>query len=239
MSLNAWLRYDVISRHLRAIGPVGSVLEIGCGGGGLGARLAAASAYTGVELDDTSLDLARRRVAAAGGGRVLMGDERDVVPPDETFDLVCAFEVLEHIEDDQAALRTWSRRIRGGGHLMLSVPAGSDRFGPSDEMAGHYRRYDDRQLRAVLEQAGLEVVDLRRVGFPLGYLLETTRNLIARRHLVAGESLEARTAKSGRLLQPPESLGIAFAAASAPFRLMQRPFRRHGTSLVALARRPA
>jgi SAM-dependent methyltransferase len=166
MSLNAWLRYDVIRRHLRDIGPVGSVLEIGCGGGGLGARLAAASAYTGVELDDTSLDLARRRVAAAGGGRVLMGDERDVVAPEETFDLVCAFEVLEHIEDDLAALRTWTRRIRPGGHFMLSVPAGSDRFGPSDEMAGHYRRYDDSQLRAVLQQAGLQVVDLQAGRVP-------------------------------------------------------------------------
>ena len=239
MSLNAWLRYDVIRRHLDRIGPVGSVLEIGCGGGGLGARLAASSAYTGVELDESSLALARERVAAAGGGRVLAGDERDVLEPHETFDLVCAFEVLEHIEDDAASLRAWSSRVRPGGHFMLSVPAGSERFGPSDRMAGHYRRYDDGQLRRVLETAGLRVVDLRRVGFPLGYLLERARNLIARRRIVDGESLEARTAKSGRLLQPPQPLGLVFEIASAPFRVLQRPVRRHGTSLVALAQRSA
>jgi len=45
------------------------------------------------------------------------------------YDMVCAFEVLEHLKRDEAALRDWITLVRPGGHLVLSVPAGPERFG--------------------------------------------------------------------------------------------------------------
>jgi SAM-dependent methyltransferase/glycosyltransferase involved in cell wall biosynthesis len=232
---NAWLRYDVIS-HLLPPG-VTDVLEIGCGQGSLGARLARHYRYVGVEPDQTSCAVAQRRISAAGGGEV-----RNVAFDalgDEQFDLVCAFEVLEHIEDDVATLKEWASRLRPGGWLLFSVPAHQRRFAPADELAGHFRRYDPEPLAALLASCGFTDIEIRQYGFPLGYLLEAGRNQIARRRLAAsaGQSLAERTAGSGRLLQPSGgTIGALTRWGTAPFRVLQRPFPNTGTGLVALAR---
>jgi SAM-dependent methyltransferase len=232
---NAWLRYDVIARLLPA--GITDVLEVGCGQGSLGARLTQRYRYLGVEPDQTSWAVASRRVSATGGGEVrnvavgALGDER--------FDLVCAFEVLEHIEDDATALKEWAVRLRPGGWLMLSVPAHQRRFAAADEMAGHFRRYDPGAMAALLASCGFTDIQIRQYGFPLGYLLEAARNQIARRRLApsAGQSLAERTAGSGRLLQPSSGVtGAVNRWGTAPFRVLQRAFPNAGTGLVALGR---
>jgi SAM-dependent methyltransferase len=232
---NAWLRYDVISRLL----PPGitDVLEIGCGQGSLGARLTQRYRYVGVELDQTSCAVARRRISATGDGEVRNISFSDL--GDERFDLVCAFEVLEHIEDDATTLKEWATRLRPGGWLMLSVPAHQRRFAPADEMAGHFRRYDPEAMAALLTSCGFTDIRIRQYGVPLGYLLEAARNQIARRRLAAspGQSLAERTAGSGRLLQPSGgAIGAVNRWGTAPFRTLQRAFPDRGTGLVALAR---
>jgi SAM-dependent methyltransferase len=231
---NAWLRYDVVQRML----PPGitDVLEVGCGQGAFAARLAQRYHYLGVEPDHTSWTVAHRRVSAMGAGEIRniavekLGDER--------FDLVCAFEVLEHIEDDAAAVKEWSSRLRPGGWLLLSVPAGPDQYGPWDELVGHFRRYDSAGITALLADCGFAAIETRLYGFPLGYLLETVRNVAARRRLTAAASSVAeRTAESGRLLQPSGRMrGLATQAGTAPFRVLQRAFPAKGTGLVVRAR---
>ena len=112
--------------------------------------------------------------------------------PGRTFDLVCAFEVLEHIEDDETALRDWVRLIRPGGHLLLSVPADPSRFGPMDEHAGHFRRYSVDRLTALAENVGLVDVRATVYGWPLGYALEAVRNrLDARRPSASPDASKA------------------------------------------------
>jgi glycosyltransferase involved in cell wall biosynthesis/SAM-dependent methyltransferase len=233
---NAWLRYDVITHILPA--GVTDVLEIGCGQGSLGARLAQRYRYLGVEPDRASWTVAQRRVSAVGPG----GEVRNV-PVDalstERFDLVCAFEVLEHIEDDATTLKEWAVRLRAGGWLLLSVPAHQRRYGPADELAGHFRRYDPEALTALLASCGFTDIEIRQYGFPLGYLLEAARNQIGRRRLAASgtQSLAERTAGSGRLLQPSGGMiGAATRWGTAPFRVLQRAFPNTGTGLVVLAR---
>jgi SAM-dependent methyltransferase len=219
---NAWLRWDVVERLLDGLDDVERVLEVGAGEGAVGARLARRYQYVGVEPDPVSRARARERV-----GTVL-----DVVP-DDSFDLVCAFEVLEHVEDDRAELGMWRDRLRPGGWLLLSVPAHEKRFGAADRRVGHFRRYNSDRLAELLSETGFETSELVTYGFPLGYALEAGRHLLARRG--EGEG----TAGSGRWLQPSDRLGWATRLGTAPFRLLQRPFARTrlGTGLVALARR--
>ena len=254
LAANAWLRWDVTRRLV----PDGArtVLEVGCGGGGFGARLSVGRDYLGVEPDQQSSATARARVTAAGaGGEVRTGTVEDVVDPDRRFDLVCAFEVLEHLEDDRAALADWVSRVRPGGWLLLSTPAFQARYAAWDEVVGHYRRYEPEQLRALLEAQGLVDVEVVVYGAPLGFPLEAARNALGRRrlrrsHVTApapeaapaqpdADTMKQLTSVSGRLFQPSGAVGGLLAqAGTAPFRLVQRRLPRTGTGLVARGRRP-
>lgn len=210
------------------------MLELGSGEGAFAVRLASAYDYVGVEPDDVAFAKARARLSELGRGTVV--HSLDELDPQRRFDLVCAFEVLEHIDDDAGALASWRDRLEPRGWLLLSVPAGERRYGAADLRAGHYRRYGPDRLAKVLGDAGFVVVRIERVGLPLGYALETLRHLIASRGRVGG-SPEARSAASGRWLQPPEQLAWATRAFTAPFRAFESrlPAGRPGTNLVVLA----
>ena len=258
LAANAWLRWDVTRRLVPR--DARTVLEIGCGGGGFGSRLSVGRDYLGVEPDPTSAATARARVTAAGaGGEVRRGRVEDVVEPGRQFDLVCAFEVLEHLEDDQAALSAWVEHVRPGGWLLLSTPAFDARMAAWDEVVGHYRRYEPDAVRALLEAHGLVDVEVVVYGVPLGYPLEMARNALGRRRLrrssvpapvaetvpatadgaADADRMAQLTSVSGRLFQPSGALGGLLAqAGTAPFRLVQRRFPRSGTGLVARGRRP-
>lgn len=242
LTTSAWLRFDAI-RHALGVARPKSVLEIGAGEGGLGAWLTRRYDYTGVELDEQSRAAATARIAAEGRGKIF-GDLSEV--NGGTFDLVCAFEVLEHIAEDGDALEQWGRHVKPSGWMLLSVPAHERQYGAADELVGHYRRYGRAALTARLERAGFEVVELSSYGAGLGHALQTGRNLVARRALARrdteGDSPEERTSGSGRLFQPKSSsVALAFATVAAPGRLAQRPFSRSdfGTGYVVLARRSA
>src|SRR4029450_1284452 len=133
--MSAWLRYGSIRRALALARPR-RVLEIGAGEGGLGAWLASRFDYVGVEPDQTSRAMAADRLRALGRGEMI---EALAANDPRLYDAVCAFEVLEHIEDDGAALRSWRERLTPRGHLLISVPAHPARFGLSDRYVGHFR----------------------------------------------------------------------------------------------------
>jgi SAM-dependent methyltransferase len=189
----------------------------------------------GLEPDLASFEVAAGRVGERGLVLNTTAEEYESEP----FDLVCAFEVLEHVEDDRAALEAWLRHLRPEGHVLLSVPFPRDRFGPWDRRAGHFRRYDREDLVATMHAAGLAPVETIVYGFPLGRAMEIGRNAVARLHAKSG-SMEELTASSGRQYQPPSWTAGATRVASAPFRVAQRPFAasRHGTGIVARGRLP-
>jgi SAM-dependent methyltransferase len=239
LSIHAWLRYDVIESLLAGLKPQ-SVLEIGVGQGSVGVLLARNYDYTGIDLDETVVATARERFRQCGidPDAVLLGGLEQV--KGLQFDLVCAFEVLEHLEDDVGALEEWRSYVRPGGWIALSVPANPRRFGAADEKAGHFRRYTRATLSAALTAAGFSNLRLRNYDFPVGYLLERGRNVIARRYLRTSSPYGERTLASGRWLQPPDSAARVMALLARPFELLQRPFAglELGTGLVVLAERP-
>lgn len=239
LAIRARLRWDVVAPILLQI-PHATVLEVGCGQGGFGARLTMTSTYLGVELDPGSAAVAASRIEPLGGS-VRNVSYADL--PEECYDVVCFFEVLEHIEHDVEALQELSRFVKPGGYLLLSVPAFQDRFGPMDVHAGHYRRYEPEQIPALFQSVGLDCVQVVVYGWPLGYALEAVRNRIdgraLRREALAARTKAELTAASGRLFQPSrKATGSLIRVATKPFRLLQGARSDVGTGIVAVAQRP-
>lgn len=220
LSVSASLRLPIIRRHLSQIAPA-SVVEVGCGMGSMAYRLASAYDYRGYEPDPISFARAADRLSGLERGQVYNQEIPSV--PDRSFDLLVAFEVLEHIGDDVTALRSWANWVSPGGSVLLSVPADPGRYGPCDRAVGHCRRYSRERLLRVAAEAGVGQITIERWGMPLGYALEAVRNRVATRR----ESSESRcegTPGSGRMLQPPGWLGRGVEHAVRPFALLQRPF---------------
>lgn len=189
------LRRARILEHVREW-PKGRVLELGCGAGALIYELSNDGfKCTAVEHSPAAAALA----IDINDGNARIRTEAEEW--DATFDYLLAFEVLEHIEDDRAALLRWRQWLRPGGLMLLSVPAHPERWNATDEWAGHVRRYEREQLREVLESAGMEVADLECYGFPLANLLERVRAAQCARQLAERDGghhdREARTAASG------------------------------------------
>lgn len=215
-----------------------SVLEIGSGLGSVGALLARSHDYIGIDLDGQAVQAARSLFENQGldPAHIVLGGLEKV--QGRTFDLVCAFEVLEHFEDDHATVAEWRHLVGPSGLLLFSVPAGPDRFGKADLKAGHFRRYCRADVESLLSSTGFETVRILNYGFPAGYLLEAVRNVAARRQLRRQLTQEERTLASGRWLQPSRRLAGVTRSIAKPLALAQHPFMEsdRGTGLVALAR---
>jgi len=200
--------------------------------GAMACRLASSHEYRGYEPDPVSFGVAESRIEKLARGRVING----VIPeiPDREFDLLVAFEVLEHLEDDHESLKSWSEWVKPGGHIMVSVPADPERFDACDRLVGHVRRYTRDSLGDLIENTGHRVIAIDTWGMPAGYLLEWVRNVRARR----GEgTADVGTSGSGRLHQPKGPFGALVAMAARPFGVIQAPFRSTdlGVGYVAVA----
>jgi SAM-dependent methyltransferase len=92
----------------------------------------------------------------ARGGIAVPGDISALPFGDREFDLVCAFDVIEHAEDGVSVFREVSRVLKDTGQLIFSVPLHADRWTEFDDVVGHARRYDPSDLLATLADNQLE-----------------------------------------------------------------------------------
>ena len=91
------------------------------------------------------------------GARAAVGLVTSIPFPDSCFDLVCAFDIVEHVDDDRAALSELARVAAPGATLLLSIPLHPSRWTAFDELVGHRRRYEPERFRAQLAEQGLSV----------------------------------------------------------------------------------
>jgi SAM-dependent methyltransferase len=130
-------------------GAGGRFLDIGCGTGRNLAEFARGDTAVGVEFSEAAVELARGR-----GLDCRQGDAETLPFEDASFDVVSAFDVLEHLRDDRAALREARRVAAPGAVLVATVPAYQWLWSQHDETHNHYRRYTRPQLVAAAESVG-------------------------------------------------------------------------------------
>jgi 2-polyprenyl-3-methyl-5-hydroxy-6-metoxy-1,4-benzoquinol methylase len=153
----------------------------------------------------------------------------------DTFDAVLALDVVEHLDDDRAAIARLAQLVHHGGWLVLSVPALPELFSEFDQIQGHRRRYQPQTLRAAFEGSGLADLDIFWWGAWLVPQLRRQRKTI---RTIAGETA-SQTYRRYLALPPwPLPLVLRLGFAMEQGRAIGRKLRT-GTSLFALARRPA
>jgi SAM-dependent methyltransferase len=130
-------------------------LEIGCGTGYTLRGIAAAFPAWKTVASDA---LARGAGIANGAGGALLQLDIRHIPFHNEFDVIGAYDVLEHIADDGGALDEIRRACRPGGGVLLTVPQHPWLWSTADDYAHHYRRYTARCLRALAERAGFQVL---------------------------------------------------------------------------------
>jgi SAM-dependent methyltransferase len=105
-----------------------------------------------VDISAPALERLRAR-----GGRVTLGEVTALPFASATFDLVCALDIIEHVDDENSALSEISRVTKPGGMLLISTPLHPARWTPFDDFVGHKRRYEPPCLLAKLAEQHLAV----------------------------------------------------------------------------------
>lgn len=153
-----WFREkrNILARELRRLGPPGRALDIGAAGGGNSRVLLELGWQTVAgDLSETAVAIAR-----GWGLDAVHADVRDLPWDSGTFDLVTAFEILEHIDEDHVAAAEIFRVLRPGGTALITVPADMRLWSAHDEAVDHVRRYSRPGLTRVAEDAGLVIDEL-------------------------------------------------------------------------------
>lgn len=164
------------------------ILEIGSGTGGNLDMLSKFGRVSAMEMDDVARTLAQQKTGAAYDIRA--GRCPDQIPfVDDRFDLICLFDVLEHIPEDEATLRAIERHLAPGGQLLLTVPAYRWLWGAHDVYLHHQRRYSAKELRAKLVAAGFKLERLsffNTLLFPLAALIRIKERLMGSTNATGG-----------------------------------------------------
>jgi SAM-dependent methyltransferase len=201
------------------------LLEIGAGTGGNLAMLGRYGNLAAVEMDT----FASRYASEISGIRVLQGQLPDAVPfGDRSFDLVCLFDVLEHVEDDSKALQRVCALLKPGGYAVVTVPAYQWLYGPHDRAHQHFRRYTAHELVRKARGAGF-------TACKSGYFNAVLFPLIALHRMAKRATTEDRShhaALPGRLVN--RLLYATFSLEKYIVPLASFPF---GTSVLAVLAR--
>jgi len=149
-------RRELLRRAVAGMTP-GDVLDVGAAGGG-NTRVLIEQGWRAAALEYGD---AGARVCAERGVPVLRGDATRLPLAPSSLDLVIAFDVLEHLEDDKAAAVSLFEALRPGGTFLVAVPVDMRLWSSHDEAVGHVRRYSRAELTDLLTGAGFVLEDVR------------------------------------------------------------------------------
>ncbi|MGD9496259.1 MAG: class I SAM-dependent methyltransferase [Armatimonadota bacterium] len=214
-------RYGPRHRPLR-------ILDAGCGTGGTLVALEGLGELWGCDISPEALEMCRSRreweLCCCSVQRLGFAAE--------SFDVVVSADVLEHVEDDEGAVREMARVLRPGGLLVAAVPAHMWLWSEHDEALHHLRRYHRRRLRDLLQGAGLEIRKLTEavmLALPAVLVYRGLRRLTRRREGPRTSLVRLPAPLNCLLVRLLDIENALIALGSLPL----------GTSLVAAAAKPA
>ncbi len=220
--------FGTLLRDLQ-LAPGARILDLGCGTGANLQFLSRFGRVVGLDRGPAAARYSRERTHLP----VVQGDVVGLPFASNSVDLVTAFDLVEHIDDDRRCVGEMARVCRPGGHLLVTVPAFPWMWGRQDVINHHKRRYRAREFCLLFEAAGLEVRRLTYLNsflFPVVAAIRLARRIVPERE---GElASDFSMTKPGRI---NNALARLFAFEAPILRRVNLPV---GVSLLCLARKP-
>ena len=175
------------------------ILNIGCGPGRSSQYLSNFGAVTSLEYDKDCCEFASERT----GLNIINGSITELPFEENSFDLVCAFDVIEHVENDSLAVSEVKRVAKREGILIITVPAFMSLWSHHDVINHHYRRYKINQIEKLFnkEQKGTKIFTtyFNFFLFPPIYIVRSLSNLFLSIKNRPGSGSDFETFKAGIL----------------------------------------
>lgn len=128
------------------------ILDVGCGTGQLMKEMQQFGSVYGVDISQRAVAYCKERGLAPS-----IASADNLPYGNDTFDAVVALDVLEHLQDDRAGARELARVLSPNGIAVVAVPAFMFLWGITDDAGHHYRRYNKKEILAVLKEAKLHI----------------------------------------------------------------------------------
>jgi len=216
---------SLLNCHLRPV-PHRTILDVGCGSGATLKVLEEYGYTIGLDPYASAIELSKKR----GLSRLVVGDATRLPYDDETFDLVTALDVVEHINDDQGALREFHRVLAPDAQLLVTVPAYQWLWSQHDIALDHFRRYTAGMLRQRIEAAGFAI---ERLTYCISLLLPAAVAVRLKERL-----LKPKHGPQAALIELPGPLNrMCLATVQLEASLLRYINLPAGVSVVCLARR--
>lgn len=209
-------------------------VDVGCGAGELACTLAS-TGLSGVGLDfsdnaiETANTLKKSRKIPSKNLEFIVGDQKKLGT--KKYDLIICCEVLEHVEDDKALLKTLVGISKK--YVLISVPAKQKLFDDSDKAVGHFRRYEKDQIKELITSNDLDIVKFASYGYPFTNMVRLARKVFFKIKLKNDkQSTENRTKDSGinPIKLPSAFSKIDIEKIMIPFYWFSRLFNRTNLS---------
>jgi len=162
-----WLRHRLLLKEISRLGS-GEILDAGCGEGRM-EQLLGRSDFSLFGFDESRKSI-ETACTSAPGAIFLRAGINSMPFAGNKFDAVVSGDVLEHIEDDKAAVAEIFRVLKPGGMAVISVPADPQKWSIDDDWSGHKRRYAKEQLISLFKSSGFETVSCYHWGWPVTWI---------------------------------------------------------------------
>lgn len=226
----------VTVRHwLKTVGAISSeqvLLDCGAGTGSFAKEMEADCRVLVLDNHEEALQILHTRFRS---DQIICLAGDNVPLPDSSIDYVTALDVLEHVPDDRAVVRSFQRLLRPGGLAVVTVPASMALWSDWDEALHHYRRYDRAQLTALFPEPQWELVHVNytnTIVYPVVWFVRKWRRMVGRSRVSGEPKVRVRT-EDNVPVEPFNSilkwLFVVFGKTRLPL-----PF---GVSLILVARR--